>query len=365
MSHEEELLIGEPVFGKSGGKSFNNFRIEDGSNTYRILPPLMSLAKEGRWYQYWRIHFGFKNSEGRTKVIVCVEEKDYKTKVIKQKCPVCELVARNKAQYEKLKLINQKDPTKVTDEQLKNFYKNNVFAIDASGKYYVNAVNSQGEVGVLALPKTVKDKIEVLAERLKKEEGINPIAVNGLFLNIIRTGQGRNTDYSVEVAYVSDPNNPRSKMYKEHTITADVVEKIKRNASDLSTLYKPITVEQIEMIVNASPENRAAIVDKIFSKPEKKQNSDLNDRVSLGNTGASGVINVGVDRNGNLKVNVPEQPKEQTLSAEEQEALDALSMAETEGYSSSSNLGLDVGQKYSDFDFENMSEDEFERMMNS
>ncbi|MHA1675946.1 MAG: hypothetical protein ACTSU6_02095, partial [Candidatus Njordarchaeales archaeon] len=57
------MKVGKTKYG--GGKKV--FKLKDGDNVYRILPPLGKLADAGRYSQYYRVEWGYKNSKGQNR----------------------------------------------------------------------------------------------------------------------------------------------------------------------------------------------------------------------------------------------------------------------------------------------------------
>jgi hypothetical protein len=248
---------------KGSGKTF--FKLEDGNNLFRILPPMWSLADSDRYYKYWRIHWGFSTSDGHQTPVVCTERKD-KNKVVVERCAICDMVEEAKRELNYLK-ENGASP-----EQLKTFEDSRINPYEGRGAYYVYAVNSAGEIGILQMKKTMKEAYEAKYRELS-DEGIQADGVNGVYMNFKRTGQGRyNTKYTVEVAMEADPTNPRSKRYKEHVLTEDLINKIENTTQDLTKLYNYIPREEMEALAASSDgDDRKFLVDRIFSKGQKTE----------------------------------------------------------------------------------------------
>lgn len=309
---DEEFFIGEAVLGnKKTFEKKSNFFLEKGDNFYRILPAVRSLAKDGIWAKYWRIHFvtGAKRKQDGSPVkypVVCVEKSDYKTKVISQHCPLCEIAYEAQKEYNFLEQSG-----KASKAELSAFKKNRIQAFEPNGKYYVNAVNSDGKIGVLGLPKTAKDSFEALWDKLKNEESINPIGINGIYVNFIRrVNDAGRTTYSCEAMMVPSKENPRLKGYKEHTIDAAFVEKLKKDSVDLTKVYTPISLEDLQAIGSASNEDRGAIADSVLAKGriENKQVAAL--ETNIPGTGATGIARIELNTaTSQLKVTTPEAPK--------------------------------------------------------
>ena len=58
------------------------FKIMDGDNIYRILPPMGKLAKSGKWNQYYRVEWGFKNSAGKNRTFQDVRVVNFQTQMV-------------------------------------------------------------------------------------------------------------------------------------------------------------------------------------------------------------------------------------------------------------------------------------------
>ena len=58
------MKLGQAKYGGEYVKK-NNYKLKDGEQVYRILPPMGELAEQGRWSVFYNVHFGYKNSEGK------------------------------------------------------------------------------------------------------------------------------------------------------------------------------------------------------------------------------------------------------------------------------------------------------------
>jgi hypothetical protein len=81
-------------------------------------------------------------------------------------------------------------------------------------------------------------------------------------------------------------NIPEERMRPPHDLTPDIIARMKTECFELSTLYKKITAEQMQMILAAQGPQRAAIVDRIFALPERDSQTPENDpsKVRIGGT---------------------------------------------------------------------------------
>jgi hypothetical protein len=308
----EEFFIGEAA--KDNKKTYekkSNFFLKEGDNFYRILPPVRSLAKDGVWAKYWRIHFvaGAKTKQDGSTVkypIVCVEKSDYKTKVITHNCPICDIAHEAQREYDLLEKSG-----KVSPQELSAFKRNRIQAFEGNGKYYVNAVNSEGKIGVLGLPKTAKDSFQALCDRLEAEENIKPMSMNGIYVNFIRSvNEQKRTSYSCTAMMVPSKENPKLKGYREHIIDTPFVEKLKKDSVDLSKVYTPLSLEDLRAIGNASPDQRGKIADAVISKGRTETTKQVGAlETNIPGTGATGIARIDLDTaTSQLKVTAPEAP---------------------------------------------------------
>ena len=82
MTYVEPELNVKGHQARSEGKSWNNHKLKDGNNVFRITPPF-GVGHNGYWYKAWYLHWGFVDSEGSNRPVVC-------TKGIENFCPICE-----------------------------------------------------------------------------------------------------------------------------------------------------------------------------------------------------------------------------------------------------------------------------------
>jgi hypothetical protein len=240
------------------------FKLLRGQNFFRVIPPVHSLRKDGRISKYYATHL-VKNAEGRFRTFQCIEDKDFKTKTIKQHCPFCDKYAENKKTYDSLKNGG------ASKEQLKAFNEAKVMPYQPTKKYYLNAINGAGEIGILPIAVKLHGS---LVEFLKSEKakGVDPTSVNGAYLNFSKQSAfdgDPNVSYSVALA-MEDAGNGMYRV-KPHVIDAAVLEKVKTRAVDLGNLYRSITVEQIARLVAADGDARKALVTEFFDNSKEEE----------------------------------------------------------------------------------------------
>ena len=152
MSNE----IKDPVYG-GGGSRKNFWKLKEGNNVYRILPAFGKLA-EGqypKWNQFYAVHWGYKNTQGKNKPFASPEKINFKTKIVEVRDPARERIKKLEAIRDQAKQENNKAVYDQTVEALKTY------RVDK--KYYVNAMALDGSIGVLALPYKALKSLEGLS----------------------------------------------------------------------------------------------------------------------------------------------------------------------------------------------------------
>lgn len=246
------MKIGKAKFGAN--KKF--FKIEDGDNVYRILPPLGALADRGEWSKYYRIEWGYKNTEGRTKIF-------QDCRVVNRESGMVEV--ESAAHVRRMELKKQlEDATaafkegKISQDEVMKI-RNLTRRFNLEAKHHVNAVNLRGEIGLLKIGHNAKKALDAQIKRLR-EQGVDAIGVeNGVYFNIYRSGVGRDTVYQVTpyTEQVEAEVNGEIRMIeqrKTHTMDAAFQARLDSEAFELDNLYPMPTPEEVERIVKEGPE---------------------------------------------------------------------------------------------------------------
>lgn len=302
------MAIGSTNFSRN---RFSNtwHKLDAGDNYYRILPPLFSMAAEGRYSAFWAFHGGFKNSDGVTQMFRCIETKDNKTKLIKQHCPVCDLVTQLQAHYERLQEAQKAG--QATDDQVKKFWNEEIFPIKAQKVFFVNAVNREGAVGVLQLPYKAHQAVDDALRSCAERNGIDPTGVDGAWLNIKKVQpfpRSPQVSYGAEVVF--EPTGNGSFQIKRHTLDQAFIEnQIKTGAKDLKTLFREISPEDVAALASVHRTQRPAIVDRIFGRKEQAA-PEANNPLSVQVPGTTAVLQGRVTNtsDGGIAVQMPTAP---------------------------------------------------------
>lgn len=284
--------FGKPKYGgsNSGSTNLKYFDLKTDkaggsvSYTFRLLPPMKSLAEEGKWAMYYGQHFGYAGTDSkdptrtRQKPFRCIEEKNFKTQMITRACPECNLI-RSKEDELKDKMMAHKAAGKSDEiiaglvEDLTDFLKNH----NRDSKWYINVMNAQGEFGVLRLSHRTKKLLETKIQAVMNEEGVDPLDLEqGVWFRFTRTGKKIEAQDSIDVEqeFVTDPNTGRKlKTLKLAPLTGAQVEQALKECPDLATVVREITEGQIRQLVATDGIIDPETVDEIFSQGARREGS--------------------------------------------------------------------------------------------
>lgn len=241
-------------------KTFNSFKIEDGSNVYRILPPLGEAAAQGIWNVGWAVHWGYKNSKGKMRPFACPQKIDRKTKMIIHRCPECERLADfDKVYKDKLAAFTKEFGEEKAKKKLKH-YSEHLFQYNRGFKIFVNAYNEKGVVGALGLNMTFFNFLKIEAEKLQKK-GIDMTALHqGAWFDFFKDGS---RTFKVELVRQEDES------LKPGKVPVEVLKGLKNSARDLNNLFTVLTDEQIQKL--ADSDGNPEVVDAIFGSGEPEE----------------------------------------------------------------------------------------------
>ena len=256
--------------GSDGGGNFTkkeNFKITDGDNgPFRIFPSIGLNGKEpnGKWSVFHRVHFGYKNSEGKMRVFESPLKKN-KEKMVTDPDAALERIEDLKARLEKAKsekneaMIKKLSPLISGQKPLYNLDSN----------HYMNVITEDGKIGILKLRHKGYLALKAEIDRLKKE-GVQPLSQNdGRFFIINRTGTGLETTFNVRVKTAKTVVN--GKTYNEevvHVIDDAIINRLDSEAGDLENLFPKLTSDQVAEIVKESElmTGKSTAIDRIFAK---------------------------------------------------------------------------------------------------
>ena len=249
------MKIGKASYG--GGNKKTYFKMKDGDNTYRIIPPIGDLAEKGIWSVFYNVHYGYNNSEGKLRPFQSSLVKNFKTKMIESPDAALERIEKLKAQLEAAK----KAGNTALVQKLNEFVgPKGSFNLD--NNHYVNAIDAQGNIGILKLRHRAKQALDTVIKQLR-ENGTDPLSVeDGRYFILTRTGTGLDTAFSVRVMtqklHVEGVGQVEKQV--QHVLDSSIISRLATEAADLSKLFKRPTSEEVAQIVAEG----ATAVDRII-----------------------------------------------------------------------------------------------------
>ncbi len=272
--------FGKPKYG-GGGNFAKTLRLKEGAATVvRILPPMKSLAETGEWAVYIGTHFGYKgvNPKDRSKptyrTFRCIQERDYKTKMVLQDCPECDLIAQREAELKDLQADAKKaghssDEVEEISKPLKDWLSDH----NCDRKWHMAVKQQDGSFAVLQISHKTKKLLEAEIGRVLSEDGIEALELDqGVWFRFNRTGKGIETQDTVTVEYESVKDSSTGRVVrtvKMAPLTEAECEKALKDLPDLSKNTREITYEQIKLLSQCSGEDED--VDAILALGEKKK----------------------------------------------------------------------------------------------
>ena len=277
------MATGKIGFGKGYGnkvkKTWNKWKLAEGDNVYRILPPLGNLADDEIWHIYYRTHYGYLGidprnpTETQQRTFRCIEQMNHKTKMITQECPACEKyrveearVAAAEADLAKT-LRSEGKPEQEIEEIMATALqpdKNWLSRHNVDAKQFMNAMLPDGSAfGHLVMSHRTWKQLDEEFSTLKNENGIDALDVDsGVLVNIKRTGK---KIASVDkVTIVTEPRPGGVFAIKLRPLTDEEADRALIECPNLSTAGgATLSYEQIEAVVAADGDPDA--IEAIFT----------------------------------------------------------------------------------------------------
>ena len=234
---------------KYGGNKKAYFKLKEGQSTFRILPPLGDLADEGVWSLYYRVHYGYTNAAGRARPFESSLVKNAK-KMVEVPDAAVERLEKLKAKYDEAKKAGDKKTT----EMIGKLVGEGKSRYNLDNNHYMNAIDTQGNIGILKLRHTAKKALDVVIRELR-EKNIDPLdPESGRFFTFTRSGMGRETTFAVKVATKTILVDGVGEVEQAivHKLDDSIISRLKNEAAELHKLFKMPTAEQIAQIVAES-----------------------------------------------------------------------------------------------------------------
>lgn len=249
----------------SGGKKV--FKVKDGDNVYRILPPLGKLADAGKWSMYYRVEWGYKDSEGRNRPFLDCRKVNFQTKMVEVESAAH--LRREALKKQKDEIVAAFKAGNATKEQVQEAT-DLVKQYNQDAKHYLNVISINGEIGLLKIGHKAKLALDTEITKLR-EKGIDPLSLeNGRFFNFHRsnpTGNFRDTNYQVTVYRENVQIDGKTyEQEKVHVIDDSIISRLSEEAFELADMYPAPTAEEVERLV---VEGASAVDELLVGKNEQ------------------------------------------------------------------------------------------------
>jgi hypothetical protein len=255
--------IGKARYGGSTQRKY--FKLKDGDQAYRILPPLGELAESGRWSVFHSVHYGYKTTDGKQKPFLSPEVKNRKNNTVE-----VEDAAKNRIETLKLELEKaKKSGNKAAFEKLNELVgPTGMYNLD--NNHYMNVVDAQGNIGILKLRHRAKLALEAQIKDLVAQ-GIDPLSPeDGRYFIFTRSGMGRDTTFAVKV--LKEKLNVQGVGLVEkdvvHKLNDEICGRFGTEAGELNKLFKRLPAEEVAKVVETSDlmTGVSSYLDELFGK---------------------------------------------------------------------------------------------------
>jgi hypothetical protein len=247
---------------KYGGTQKKYWKLKDGESVFRIIPPLGELADQGKWSVFYKIHYGYKNAAGKSRPFQSSEVKNRKG-MAEVGDPALDRINLLKGKLEAAKKAGDK---KTVDALLTLVGgAKSIYNLDSN--HYVNAIDEQGNIGVLKLRHRAKLALDATIKELR-DKGIDPLSVDGgRFFSFRRSGNALDTSFQVTVKtqrLIATVDGQQMEVEKPmvHKLTEEIINRLGDEAAELGKLFRAPSAEEIQQIVDAS-ELKSGIVQGI------------------------------------------------------------------------------------------------------
>lgn len=269
------VKIGKNKFGGDFVKR-KYWKLKDGESVYRILPSLGFNGKDadGKWSHFYNVHYGYKNSKGEMRVFQSSLVKNRKTKMVEVGDAALERIEKLKAELEKAKTAGNKPLV----DKLMDLVGSQKAQYNLDNNHYVNAMDTQGNIGILKLRHRAKLALDATIKALR-DSGIEPLdAETGRFFVFRRSGMGLDTSFQVTVLKKKFRVEGVGEVEQDvvHVLTDDILVRLEKEAAELDNLYKRPTAEEVKRIVDESDlmTGKSRAVDEILDATRNPNTND-------------------------------------------------------------------------------------------
>lgn len=256
----------------------NYFSIKKGTQVFRILPPLGDLADRGIWNRYYAVHFGYKTTEGYMRPFCSPEVVNRKTKMVEVRDAAKDYIdSLLKAKTTLLSKLEQSPEDSVVKAQLAKT-ESLLSTFNLEKRYYVNAMDQNGNIGLLKLKTREKNALDAAREQIKQEEDVDPIGVVGAYLTFTKHGDGRDSSVLVSANYVSTKTETGKvvKSLNTHDLASDssTISRLDTASFDLDKLFVRPTSEEVAFMVKGGAEAVTQVMEKYKStRPQETKSA--------------------------------------------------------------------------------------------
>lgn len=280
------------------------FKIKDGNNVFRILPPIGKLAEAGKWSMYYRVEWGYKNSEGKNKPFLDCRKVNFQTKMVEiESAAHLRREALKKQKEQIVEAFRAGNATKEQVQEVTDLLKQ--YNLDS--KHYLNVVDLNGEIGLLKIGHKAKLSLDSELKKLR-ETGVDPLSVDdGRFINFFRSNPETGFRDIVTTASVYKENvqaivngvEQILQQDKSHSMDEAFIARLEFEAFELSGMYPTPSAEEVGRLVTEG----TPAVDEILGK------SDDNSSEGGSTGGTSGSTNGSSDKTEGSVVTTPVDAK--------------------------------------------------------
>lgn len=238
-------------------REWKRHKVKDGQNIFRIGPP-HGESSNGYAYRKWQIIWGLVDPEsGRARPFAS-------SMTSEKKCPVTEYVAQLKKKAEAIKA--QLTTSGLDEDSVKEqMGPLNKLISDLTPKtvYLYNAIDKSGELGLLELKSTAHKKMKTQMAQYVNDYNQDPTSLNssdddsGVWFNVIRTGEGRDTEYDVKKCQFKIKKPAGGFNYEDDRseLPESIVANYDSQAYDLGAVYQIKSYEALAEILKANMNN--------------------------------------------------------------------------------------------------------------
>lgn len=261
------VKIGKARFGSQGGQQRKYFKLKDGEQAYRILPPLGELADQGRWSVFHSVHYGYKSSDGKQKPFLTCEVKNRKNGMIEVADAAKDRITTLKAKLEEAKKNNNKA---IVDRLEPLVGQQGMYNLD--NNHYMNVIDAQGNIGILKIRHKAKLALEAEIKSLNAD-GVDPLGVeDGRYFVFTRSGMGRDTTFGVKVLKEKIKVEGVGNVERDvvHKLDENLISRLSTEAGELNKIFKSLTSEEIKQVVAGSnlETGVSPVLDRFFVKSQ-------------------------------------------------------------------------------------------------